>query len=191
MKTFKEFYIKYIKESPENTGPLGIENKTDDEMGIINIVDSNHFKKVYAFKDLNISLFENRDGNDVMVHFVDDSSNKSIGYVNYEELPNNGIKISSVLNRSEQRGLAYRVYTDFLLGGYDFIISDGKHSPDAKKFWEKLVSSLLGIKKIYSCNIIDDKIINLNPIKDISELNNFYGGGEYEKHLFLISNYDI
>lgn len=187
MTNYKEFYVKYFKESPENTGPLGFENKIENELELFNITDNNQFKKVFSFENVDISLYEHRDENDVMIHFIN-SENKPVGYVNYENVDGGGIKISSVLNRSKIKGLAYLVYTEFLLGKYNFIISDGKHSPDAKKFWKNLIQSLISTKYIYVC---DKNIKIIQQISNIEELESYYGDKFYEQYLFLISNVQL
>lgn len=189
MKSFKEYYIQYLMESPETTGPLGYENKMDSEVEIINVKHSKHFNRVYDFPYYNVSLYEQREDGDIMVHFFDNGKNTTIGYVNYEEFDDGGCKIYSVLNRSDKIGLVFKVYTEYLLGSYNYIVSDGKHSPDAKKFWKTLITNSNNEQTVSVCSLNSLGGIDiLKSIDTIDELDQFYGGPEFEKYLFMIAN---
>ncbi len=91
MKSFKEYYLRYISESPERTGPLGFENKTNEELGHTGITTSNAYSKVFEIPSFNVSIWQYQDGDDFISHFVDNKTNESVGYVTYEIFEDGGV----------------------------------------------------------------------------------------------------
>ena len=191
MKTFKEFYYELLSETPHNISD-------DDEYFsellkgsdmYDEIISSDEYIHVFTLNGYPpIQLLENIDGSDVMCYFMPTNGNDYIyGYVYYTKLDNGGVITTSVYNDKKHLGLAFKVYVDYLIPKYKFVMSDGNHTDKGKSFWKKLV--IFALKK-YNITIFDMKTgNNVKNITHHNELQEFYGDDiDFERYRIKIEN---
>lgn len=129
---FKEFYLKrnVLLEMPQK-----ITTKLDQDKSaqivretykhIGNIKIDNTDLEIYAFHTKEISLvFLNND--DIVVE------------VNFKKLNNGGIEETFVIQHPNYKGFARKIYGEYLLKNYKFILSDSTMTQDGLNFWKKL-----------------------------------------------------
>lgn len=189
IKSFEKFFHKTLLETPMNTGEFESEySDTLIAMGKYTDVMNNLDKKLVftLYPDTHpVYLYEEKDGNDVVVCFVPKNDKFIYGYVSYEETQDNGAIMSGVYNRPEYLGLAQGVYNRYLIPKYDYIMSSGRHSPMGQSFWGKIIKANFD-KRVEIWDIEKGEgILKINNIDDVS---NFYGNGEdYERYRIKIS----
>lgn len=97
-------------------------------------------KKVFTFNtNPELYLYEERDGNDVVCWAVPPNNKFVYAYVAHEIKPDGGVITTSVFNDRKFPTVAYRIYQDYLLGKYKYIMSDGQHTNRGESFWRKHV----------------------------------------------------
>ena len=192
MKNFKEFYYNLLRESPIN-----ISDWTDDDyysntreaMDIYSkVVNDTEYKKVFELTQL-IHLYESEIDDEVICYFVPTNNNFIYGYVCYDKLPDGGIITTSVYNDKKMHGLAYRVYNEYLLKNFKYVMSDGRHTPKGKTFWSRMVSDNLHKNDTF-CSVYDTLTNKtMVEIKNISDLNLYYGDAiDFERFRIKIEN---
>jgi hypothetical protein len=175
---FKEFYYKLLSESPTNISnddEYFSENVRASEMYEEIISSPEQYKKVFSLKgQYPINLYENQEDNDVMCYFLPTNGNDFIyGYVFYELRNDGGIITTSVYNNKKFVGLAYRVYDEYLIPKFGYVMSDGSHTERGRNFWRKIVRNNLGNACIWDY-VKNEKVSDITSINDLEK---YYGGG--------------
>jgi hypothetical protein len=189
MRSFKQFFEDYIKESPDQGGNNELfDDKTDEELGIHSIINSDDYTNILNIPKYDVSLWQLIDGDDIIIQFINNTSNESAGSVTFEKFEDGGVKITSVTNKSNYKGLAYWVYINYLLKKYSYIMSDGKHSKMGELFWKKIVDLNLDMY----CSVWEyfdpNRKKYIKDIKNSSEMEEYYGQSGYHNYVFVISN---
>lgn len=186
--SFQEFFFKLLQETPHN-----ISNSDEYYSEIISasgIYDDvvNNGEYVHSFTisgNYPIDLLEKREENDVICYFVPTNGNNYIyGYVCYDVLADGGVVTTSVYNDKKYPGLALKVYNEYLLGKYKYVMSDGNHTPRGRNFWRQLV--VVNLKK-RTVTIWDKKTNTERGVLNPNDLDEFYGDGlDYERYRIRI-----
>ena len=188
-KTFKQFFYKTLIESPRNTGDF-VSEYSDTPTAMIKYDDIMKDKSIKVVHTLypdshSVYLYEERDENDITLYFVPKNDNFIYGYATYEVTNDGGAIMTSVYNRPMYFGLAQGVYNKYIIPTYNYIMSDGNHSPDGKKFWKKIINSNLD-KRVEIWDFEMNK--SLMIIDDPNQIDKFYGDTfPYEKYRIKIS----
>lgn len=191
MKKFSEFYYELLKESPHNISDddeyfSEILKGNDLYKEIKNSPDS--YKKVFVMNTTPpIELWEQQDGDDRMCYFLPTNGNDFIyGYVYYEVTADGGCITTSVYNDKKYLGLAFKVYNEYLLTKFNYVMSDGNHTPKGKNFWRNLLTFNKDKHRMIWDMSNNSKAIDIEEPKDMDE---FYNDSmEYEKYRVRIQN---
>lgn len=192
MVPFKKFFITTLNESPYRTGDF--ENPYSDlrdAKKIYKDIQTNpyKYKLVYTlFDKYKVFLYElDEGGGDKVIFFYPDNDDFIYGYVSFSELDDGGIETSGVYNQSMYRGLAQKVYNDYLLEKYRYILSSSRHSPDGERFWSGLISySLVGGNNVYIYDAQTEK--DIQQVNHLNDVKKFYGNEEdFERYRIKIS----
>lgn len=194
MKQPNEFYHKLLSESPMQIGDGDdYYNKEMDEltMKYREIIDNpSTFKKVFTFNtNPELYLYEEKDGNDVVCWAVPPNNKFVYAYVAYEIKPDGGVITTSVFNDRKFPTVAYRIYQDYLLGKYKYIMSDGRHTNRGESFWRKHIYTSVNdyTKKVYIWdNSLNQKVIEVTNPKQVEEFYSIYDN--FEKFRIRIEN---
>ena len=177
-----------MNESPKNTGEF--ESEYSDtlvaQQKYSEIRNDENIKNVFTlYRDTNpVYLYEERDGNDITLYFVPENDDFIYGYATFEE-NDGGAIMTSVYNRPMYFGLAQGVYNKYIIPKYKFIMSDGNHSPDGKKFWKKIIASNLD-KNVSIWDVVNRK--DVIKITNPNQVDEFYGDKtDYERYRIKIS----
>jgi len=178
MTPFNRFFYKVLSESPKFTGDFESPySDSEDARRMYDDIlhnDPNSYQKVFTLFDKNqVYLYEHREDNDIEIYFIPSNDNFIYGYTTGEILSDSGIMMTSVYNNKMYFGLAYKVYDEYLLTHYPYILSSSHHSKDGQSFWRKLVSRHLNTNKIEIWDIINNMMIQ--PINSVEDLIEFYG----------------
>lgn len=149
MKRPNEFYHKLFTESPLYIGDgdeeyYNIETRAAIDKYSEILSKPEIFKKVHTIpSNPPVHLYEEQDGNDVICWFVPTNNKFIYGYVAYEKRTDGGVVTTSVYNDRKFPGVASKVYQEYLLTKYKYIMSDMRHTRRGKDFWRKLVAVTL------------------------------------------------
>lgn len=173
-----------IKESPMRTGEFDSYDYEGDTPKIVYnrvVASDSKYKLIDIQKHDNgsvVKLYELHEGdNDYHIKLLVDRLEIIVGHISYSLLSDNGIEINSIYNQPLFKGIIFKIYFDYFLKKYDYILSGGVHSPKGEIFWEKIVA--VGKKNGYNIKVVDiDKTIEY-PIDDIRDIKKYYDGENY------------
>lgn len=194
MKAFKEFYYKLLSESPMNIGDADdfYNMETKEAMAKFSEIldDPSRYKKVFTFNtNPELFLYEEYDGGDVVCWALPSNNNFVYAYVAYEQRLDGGIITTSVFNDPKFPQVAYKIYMDYLLKRYKYIMSDKRHTPRGRGFWVKIISNNImdNTKELSIYDLTDDRQILI--ITHFSDIDRFYGNNEdFERYRIKIEN---
>lgn len=189
MIKFKEFFYKTLLETPMNSGVFDSEYSDTQiaQQKYADIMMDDNIRCVHTLypDTYPVYLYEEREGNDIMLSFVPEHDNFIYGYATYEETSDGGAVMGSVYNRPTYVGLAQGVYNRYLIPKYLYIMSDGRHSAKGRNFWRNIVTANLD-KNISVWDISTNS--SVIHIENIKQLDKFYGDDvNYERFRLKIS----
>lgn len=190
--SFYYFGEKMLKESPERVANFEPYDYEEDNPRIKykQIVENpDRFEKLYSIGD--ISIYEERDADDVMLYFIPNNYENVVGHIFYEEIEifsKQGAFISSIYNNKLYSGLCEKVYFEYFLTKYDFIMSGESQSPRGENFWAKIAYKAIHRNNMF-LYVYDGK--TLSRINDDKEMKNYYGSASMAKFRFIISTFRV
>jgi hypothetical protein len=202
LELLKEYYEKvfhcslhekHLKESPKRIGSIISYDYEDDNprLKYFQIIENpDIFEKIFDV-DENVSVYQEKDGDDVMLYFISKNFENVVGHIFFEEISlngKNGAFIASIYNHKMFSGLCEKIYFEHILKNYDFIMSGDSQTKRGERFWEKI--AIYATNKGKFLYIYDGN--SINELKDVKEMKNFYGEEfEKSKFRFIISNNKI
>lgn len=173
-----------IKESPIRSGSFDSFDYEDDNPEVIykRVVNPDSgYKLIHTQKHSNgknIYLYElHEGGDDYDIKLLTDDLNVIIGHISYSRLSDGGVEVVSVYNQSLFKGAIFKVYFDYFLEKYNYILSGGVHSPKGEIFWEKIAT--VGKNNGYRIKVVDIDQKNEYIIDNIEDIKKYYNKEGY------------
>ena len=130
---------------------------------------------IYNYGNFKFRIYEYLEDGDSFIDLMDENSPTVYMHHSYSEISidnMNGIINHSIWNSRNMRGLARDWVFNTILKKYEFIMSDGVHTPKGKLYWSKLFDE--GLEQNYKCGTIDIKTNNFTLVNSIDNLDDAY-----------------
>lgn len=128
-------------------------------------------------------LYERRemtlDDYDFDVKIINHTTKKVIGSILYTKTKDNGIEINSIYNHPLYKGTIMKIYFDYFLKKYNYIMSGGSHSRRGERFWDNV---LIKAKRLGYKTTVINKIKKEEEyiIDDVVDVKKYYDNENYQ-----------
>jgi hypothetical protein len=133
---------------------------------------------------LTVYFYQSEDSGEYDLKLISSNLKEVVGHVTYEII-GDGIVIGSVYNQPLFKGLIFKVFFDYFLENFKFIMSGTVHSNKGERFWQKIVDKSLSLE--YIVTVIDVNSNESIKINNVNELLDYYGeDNKFERYRFKI-----
>lgn len=133
---------------------------------------------------LTVYFYQTEDSGEYDLKLISDNLKEVVGHVTYE-IVGDGVLIGSVYNQPLFKGLIFKVFFDYFLENFKFIMSGTVHSNKGERFWQKIVDKSLSLG--YTVTVINAISNKSSKINNVNELLDYYGeDNKFEQYRFKI-----
>lgn len=168
--------LQSLKESPIRSGDFdSFDYEEGNPSALYKIVmnPERGYKKIHSqyhqTNNVTVDLYQKDDGGgDFDIKIVTDKLDEVIGHISYTKINDGGIEINSVYNQPLFKGLIFKIYFDYFLEEYPYIMSGSIHSKKGETFWERIIDTGLNNGfKCYVLNVINKEKYDIKNIFDV------------------------
>lgn len=173
MTNFRTHFYQMLLEMPQRiTSKIKIDAKVEHIYEWAENIDQ------VRIKNTELSIWQLKDGDDIKLYFINnDQILTELAFTFFGK----GIQANLVIQgMSAGKGLARKIYVDYLLNKFSFILSDTTMTDQGFGFWKKLWKEYKSRFKFY---IYDTKNKSKTPIENGRQMDAVFGP-EKDKHQF-------
>lgn len=181
---------QFLKENPMRAGDFDsydYEENNPSEIYDMVLHNNSNYELIHQQKHNNgvtISFYQSEDSGEYDLKLIPSNIKEIVGHVTYE-IKDGGVLIGSVYNQPIFKGLIFKVFFDYFLEKFDFVMSGTVHSNKGERFWQRIVDK--GLRLGYNVSVIDVVSKETVKINNTSELMDYYGDDlKFEKYRFRI-----